>query len=226
MSDDNIELWDGVFQKNEWGKYPSVPIIRFIARHFYNAPNRRDIKILEIGSGTGANLWFCAKEGFSVIALEGSKVAVDRMLHRFDSEKLSSYLVDIKVGDYFNTLDSIEDSSVDAIIDSESLYCNSFNRTKDILRKCFDKLKSSGVMLSLTFADGTWGMTGEECDYHAVFPDDGPMKNKGFSRYTTKDDISNLYKLDNNTIERIERQEYFHTDFNVVKEWIIEVRKN
>lgn len=80
-------------------------------------------------------------------------------------------------------------------------------------------------MMSLTFADGTFGMSGKECDYNAVMPEIGPMAGKGFSRFTTKEDIEKLYKLENNIIERIERQEYFHTEENVVKEWVIELRK-
>lgn len=80
-------------------------------------------------------------------------------------------------------------------------------------------------MMSLTFAEGTWGMNGEECDYHAVMPIDGPMAGKGFSRYTSKNDIEKLYKLENNQIEKIERQEYYHSEENVIKEWIIELRK-
>ena len=115
--------------------------------------------------------------------------------------------------------------SIDAIIDVESLYCNSFIRTKEVIEKCFEKLKPNGVMLSLTFADKSWGFTGGECDYHAVFPEDGPMSGKGFSRYTTKNDIEKLYKLNDNKIERIEKQEYYYNQNNVIKEWIIEIKK-
>ncbi len=140
----NLQVWEKVFQENEWGKYPSIPVIRFIARNFYKVKNRKEIKILEIGSGTGANLWFCVREGFSVMALEGSQIGIDRMISRFNNEGLSSFIADIKVGDYFNTLDEIEDNSIDAIIDSESLYCNSFDRSKEIVVKCFNKLKAGG----------------------------------------------------------------------------------
>ena len=225
MQNENIQIWEKIFQENEWGKYPSVPVIRFIARNFYKVKNIKEIKILEIGSGTGANLWFCAREGFSVIGLEGSQTAIDRMENRFKDENLTSFITYMKAGDYFNTLDEIEDNSIDAIIDSESLYCNSFNRSKEIVVKSFNKLKVGGVMMSLTFADGTWGMSGKECDYHAVMPDTGPMSGKGFSRYTTRDDIEKLYKLKNNIIDRVERQEYFHSEEEVVKEWIIELKK-
>lgn len=222
----NLAVWEEIFQNNEWGKYPSAPVIRFIARNFYKVPNRKEIKILEIGSGTGANLWFCAREGFMVYGIDGSQTAVERMKDRFEKERLSEMLVDAKVGDYFDKLDEFENNSLDAIIDSESLYCNSFERSKEIIAKSFTKLKEGGAMISLTFADGTWGLDGEECDYHAVFPIDGPMGGKGFSRYTTKEDIDKLYKIDCNKIEKVEKQEYYHGENEIVKEWVIELRKN
>jgi SAM-dependent methyltransferase len=223
---DNLEIWEKIFLENEWGKYPSVPVIRFIARNFYKVKDRKNIKILEIGSGTGANLWFCGREGFSVIALEGSQTAVDRMENRFKEENLTDCLLDSKVGNYLYTLDEIDDNSIDAIIDSESLYCNSFNNSKKIIKKCFDKLKDNGVMMSLTFCEGTWGFDEEEVDYHAILPLKGPMANKGFTRYCTKEDIDKLYKLENSVIEKVERQEYYYSEESVVKEWIIEIRKN
>lgn len=80
-------------------------------------------------------------------------------------------------------------------------------------------------MMSLTFDEGTFGLSGEACDYHAVIPSTGPMSGKGFSRYTTRADIEKLYKLENNIIERVERQEYYYNEKNVVKEWIIELKK-
>lgn len=221
----NLETWEKIFQSHEWGKYPSIPVIRFMARNFYSVKNRKEIKILEIGSGTGANLWYCAREGFSVIALEGSQTGIERMKKRFEAENLTPYLLDVKQGDYYYTLDEIEDSSIDGIIDSESLSCNPFDRAREIIVKCFKKLKLNGLMLSITFAEGTWGLEGEECDYHATYPTVGPLANKGFTRYTTYDDINKLYKLHNNVIERIERQEYYYIEQHAVKQWVIEVRR-
>jgi len=225
MIDNNLEIWENIFQNNEWGKYPPVAVIKFIAKNFYKVKNRKDIKILEIGSGTGANLWFCAREGFSVYGIDGSKTAVDRMLKRFEDENLVDNLFGTSVGDYYDKLDDIEDESLDAIIDIESLYCNSFDKSREIVQKAFNKLKVGGVMFSLTFADGTYGLDGENIDYHAVLPIDGPMADKGFTRYTTKDDIVKLYKLYNNEISNIERQELHLNNGEVLKEWIIELQK-
>jgi len=225
MNNKNLNIWEDIFQNNEWGKYPPVALIRFIAKNFYKLKNRKDIKILEIGSGTGANLWFCAREGFSVYGIDGSKTAVDRMVNRFKEENLSDNLLGVSVGDYYDKLDDIEDETFDAIIDLESLYCNPFDRSREIVQKSFSKLKKGGLMFSLTFADGTYGLDGENISYHAVSPTKGAMANMGFTRYTTKDDIEKLYKLDNNEIVDIQRQELHLSDDEVIKEWIIALKK-
>ncbi|ELB7666084.1 SAM-dependent methyltransferase, partial [Campylobacter upsaliensis] len=36
----NEQIWEEIFSKKEWGKYPSESVIRFIARNFYNAKDR------------------------------------------------------------------------------------------------------------------------------------------------------------------------------------------
>ena len=145
---DNIKLWDEIYQSNEWGKYPPVPVIRFIAKNFYKDKNRKEIKILELGSGTGANLWFCAREGFSVYGIDGSLTAVSRMLERFKDENLTDMLIGSSVGDYYDQLHKLQDNYFDAIIDAESLYCNSFERSKEIVKSAFDKLKTGGCSLA------------------------------------------------------------------------------
>lgn len=221
----NLQVWEDIFQNQEWGKYPHVGIIKFIAKNFYKYKDRKSIKVLELGAGTGANLWFCAREGFSVYALEGSDTAMEILIQRFKEENLQDNLIETLTGDYYTSLDSITDNSIDAIIDMESLYCNPFDKTKEIIKKSFEKLKSSGVMCSITFDQGTYGIFGEEIDYHAVIPTTGPMGGKGFTRYTTKEDIEKLYKLPNNEITNIERQELHLANGEAIKEWIIELKK-
>ncbi|UJF25329.1 class I SAM-dependent methyltransferase [Suttonella sp. R2A3] len=137
MKNQNLILWEEIFANNEWGKYPALSVIKFIARSFYKVPNRKEIKILEIGSGTGANLWFCAREGFSVIALEGSQSAINTMKKRFEEERIDSNVLKYSCGDYYKTLDEIENNSLNAIIDMESLYCNSFYYSRKNHRKVF-----------------------------------------------------------------------------------------
>ncbi|EAI6302558.1 SAM-dependent methyltransferase, partial [Campylobacter jejuni] len=80
----NAQIWENIFSQKEWGKYPSENLIRFIAKNFYNVKDRSKINILELGLGTGANLWFCAKEGFSVSGIEWSKTGVERFKQRLE----------------------------------------------------------------------------------------------------------------------------------------------
>ncbi|MCR6582403.1 class I SAM-dependent methyltransferase, partial [Campylobacter insulaenigrae] len=106
--------WEQIFSKKEWGKYPSESIIRFIARNFYNVQDRSKINILELGFGTGSNLWFCAKEGFSVSGIEWSKTGAQRFEARMKDENLSDKIKQIEIGDYIDKLDNFEDESFDA----------------------------------------------------------------------------------------------------------------
>lgn len=167
MDNKNLAIRSEIFKNNEWGKYPPVALIKFIAKFFYKAPNRKDIKVLEIGSGTGANLWYIAREGFTVYGIDGSETACKILTKRLTSEKLDQMIGSIKVGDYYDRLNDFEDNYFDAIIDVESLYCNPFDKSKEIVQTSFDKLKKSGVLFSMAFADGTWGLDGKEIDYHA-----------------------------------------------------------
>lgn len=44
-------VWEDIFLKHSWGKYPAEDLIRFIARNFYSVPSRSEINILEVGCG-------------------------------------------------------------------------------------------------------------------------------------------------------------------------------
>jgi hypothetical protein len=57
MNSNNSEIWENIFSSNEWGKYPPISLVKFIAKNFYKVSDRKLVRILEIGSGPGANLW-------------------------------------------------------------------------------------------------------------------------------------------------------------------------
>ena len=222
----NSAIWENIFVSNEWGKYPPISLVKFVAKNFYKATDRNLVKILEIGSGPGANLWFMAREGFTVYGIDFSKTACERAVQRLTSENLSDRVGGILSGDYAEKLFEFEDNHFDAIVDVESLYCNSFENSRKILEICFSKLKPGGLMFSQTFSDKTWGLEGAPIGYHAVLPVDGPMAHKGYTRFTTKEDIEKLYKLESNQIKNVELQELHLYNGKSISEWIIEVEKN
>jgi len=71
-------IWEQIHSKRAWGKYPNEELVRFIGRNFFKIPReeRKSIKILEVGCGQGANLWFLAKEGFDVYGIDISPSAI------------------------------------------------------------------------------------------------------------------------------------------------------
>ena len=221
----NLEIWESIFKTREWGKYPPLALVRFIARNFYSVSDRSAIKILEIGSGAGANLWYLAREGFTIYGIDGSKTACEKAIRRLAEERLSDRIGDIIHGDYFDQIDTFADEYFDAIIDIGSLCCNSFEKTRQIIARAFKKLKTHGKFFSCTFADGTWGLDANQIDHNACYPIEGPMTGEGFNRFTSKEDIPMIYQPLGSKIISIQRQELHIDDKHRVNDWLIEVHK-
>lgn len=225
MADDNLQVWESIFMNREWGKYPPLSLVRFIAKNYYKASDRSAIKILELGSGTGANLWYLSREGFTVYGIDGSKTACEKAKQRLITEGLSGRIGSIIVGDYFDQLDFFADEYFDAIIDIGSLCCNSFDRAQQIIIKSIRKLRAHGRLFSQTFADGTWGLDFTPIGYNACYPIEGPMAGEGYNRFTSKKDISKLYQPSGSKIVSVQRQELHIDDEHRVNDWLIELEK-
>src|SRR5258708_2265107 len=115
-------VWEQVFTSQPWGKYPGEDLIRFVARHFYGRQERHAVRFLEVGSGTGANLWYIAREGFAAFGIEGSAAAAELARRRLGAEcpgwDAAPRSGRIDVGDILQL--PAADSSFDAVLDSEA----------------------------------------------------------------------------------------------------------
>ena len=197
------EIWENIFSKKEWGKYPSEAVIRFIARNFYNASDRNKIKILELGLGTGANLWFCAREGFRVSGIEFTQSGIERFKKRMNAENLNTQIDTILQGDYFEKLDELPDESFDAFMDSYSL---AYNDTCECasLHEVLKKLKSGGKFLSITPSLKNEGFDENSAlGYHLSKPTTGTDAFTGVIRFCDDSDINKLYNGANYEITSI-----------------------
>jgi 2-polyprenyl-3-methyl-5-hydroxy-6-metoxy-1,4-benzoquinol methylase len=105
--------WENVFSNQSWGKYPAESLIRFIARNFYNK-DRSNTRILEVGCGPGANIWYLSRENFNVFGIDGSKTAIQLAQKMLDNEKLKATLIE---DDIINL--PFEKNYFDGIIDVE-----------------------------------------------------------------------------------------------------------
>lgn len=214
--------WETVFKEQEWGKYPPECLIRFIAANYYKK-DRKTVKILELGSGTGANLWFMAREGFDVYGIECSKTAVERSKQRLQSEGLKA---DITIGDI--AVLPYQFSYFDAVVDGDCLYCNSTEDTKSILREVKRVLKKDGLFFSRTPTDKMYiGKLFDkvgDMEYSNIA--DGPLKGKGLARLLDRARLNRLYGEFFNILTIDKEEESRDNAAVLVSKWLIVCRNN
>lgn len=120
----------------------------FMAHNYYHVPERENIRVLEIGSGTGCNLAFLSKEGFATYGLDHSAFAVEMAKEFLEERQCSAEIVHSCA-----TSIPFESGFFDACIESNSIHCNS---TEDIL-KIFDEiyrvLKVGGKFFGIFVSD-------------------------------------------------------------------------
>jgi len=100
--------------------YPNEELLRFFGSYYFGLPSeaRRRVRVLEVGCGSGANLWMIAREGFEAHGLDLSTdgLALCReMLHKWGTSAL------LKQGDMTNT--DYENSFFDVLVDVFSSNC-------------------------------------------------------------------------------------------------------
>jgi ubiquinone/menaquinone biosynthesis C-methylase UbiE len=72
-----IEVFDRQYRARGFGSqraYPNENLIQFLASRYFKLSNddRAKVRVLEVGCGSGANLWMIAKEGFETHGIDSS----------------------------------------------------------------------------------------------------------------------------------------------------------
>jgi SAM-dependent methyltransferase len=184
-------VWEQIFSSREWGKYPPEHVVRFVARNFYRVPDRKQVRLLEVGCGPGANVWFMAREGFTVSGIDGSATAINRASERLSGEGLKA---DLRVGDYSTV--PWPDSSFDGVVENVSLYCNPWDAVKLALGEIRRVLKPGAPFLSSFFTDRTWGYglgTMVEPDGFIDITE-GPLAGTGFALLLNQARLCELFR--------------------------------
>jgi ubiquinone/menaquinone biosynthesis C-methylase UbiE len=113
-------IWEGIYSEGKaLNRYPFDQVVSFIYRNYSRAKPRAETKILEIGCGAGNNLWFAAREGFTVAGVDCSPSAIEYARQRFAEEGLQG---DLRVADFINL--PFPDNTFDFVIDREALTCS------------------------------------------------------------------------------------------------------
>ena len=133
-------------------RYPNEQLIAFIARNYFSLPqnSRKEIKILEVGCGSGANLWFLGKEGFDAYGIDTAPTGI-----KYCQEMLRLWNVEAKiaVGD-MKKLD-FPDETFDAIADVVSMQHLTYTDHLPCYREIYRALKKGGRFFSFHLGENS-----------------------------------------------------------------------
>ncbi len=193
-------LWETMFSTRAWGRYPSEDLIRFIAQRFYGRQPRSDVRLLEVGFGTGANLWYFAREGFSVHGLEGSEAGTAQARQRLDLEVPGwRDAPPAPGGDRLVARDMCEplpwgDAQFDAVVDCDAVTCVDHASACRVYAEMHRVTRPGGWLYVRTPAAGTWGDgSGPACGHNAWRCEEGPFAGTGCVRFATEADLAELF---------------------------------
>ena len=160
---------------------------------FSGAENRRDVRVLEVGCGAGANIWFLAREGFSATGIDGSETAIRIARDRLTSEQLEA---DLRVLDALSIAETFGDRSFDAILDVACLQHNMLIDVRRLLSEFARTLRPGGRVFSMAVAAGSFGDgTGEPIEpgsFRNVT--EGPARNLGVCHFFTLTELRELFQ--------------------------------
>lgn len=197
--------WDEIFRSREWGMEPALGVILMFTLGYYFC-DRANTKVLEIGCGTGANLWWVACEGYPIYGIDGSPIAIEKSRAHLDKVK-PGWKGELVIGDFLSL--PWPDNYFDAAIDVNAATCNSFEDMKAIFAEVHRVLKPDGIFHSQIFAEGTDPLCIQE-GTSAMFVAEGALQEL-YGEFSTP------------VIERRDRPHFGHN--NAVKEWLITTRK-
>lgn len=139
-------------QGKQVNKYPYGELISvfFNSLKFLdsNTIDKSAIKVLELGCGTGNNLWFFSELGFDTYGIDGSQRACDLANNLCQKRGVK---VNVQKA-YFDNL-PFENQSVDIVVDREATYCGTLKSVKNCWKEVNRVLKRGGLVISFMFSD-------------------------------------------------------------------------
>jgi SAM-dependent methyltransferase len=171
---------------------------------FGGEEDRSSVRLLEVGSGTGANLWFMAREGFCTHGIEGSETGVRISQERLDAEcpQWRANGGRVTAGDIGRL--PYRDGYFDAVLDVVAVCYSGFDAARAIYAELARATRPGGCLFSRMFARGCWGDgTGTAAGRDMWICGEGHLKGYGATRFTAEEDVPEL--LAGWSVERIER---------------------
>jgi len=226
LTEQNIDRWDTLFRSRSWGRYPPEELVRFTARTFPEIARRRQLRVLEVGCGPGANLWYLAREGFSVSGIDGSESAIGTAHERLIAEGLQNtdHRADLRVGNFVAL--PWADAEFDFVADIEAIYANPLPVIRSVISEIWRVLKPGGWFFGKMFGPRTTGITsGRQLEAGTTEnPDEGPLHGLGIAHSFTDGEIRREFAafsdLHLDWVDRSDRNGTVQ-----IFEWLVQARK-
>lgn len=188
-------VWETVYRSRAWGQYPGEDVIRFVKGRFGQAADPSQVRLLEAGCGSGANLWFMAREGFCACGVDRSATAVRLARERLDLEcpRWRAAGGQVEVGDLQGL--PWPDGSFDAVLDVVAVCYCSFDEAQRAYAELARVTQPGGRLFVRTFARGCWGEgTGQPAGPDMWLCSEGPLQGLGATRFTGEAQVTELLR--------------------------------
>ncbi len=218
-------VWESIYSDGKaLNRYPFDSVVQFIYRNYPRSKPRSETKILEIGCGAGNNLWFAAREGFTVSGVDGSPSAIEYARKRFAEEGLSA---DLRVADFIRL--PFEADTFDFVIDRAALTCSTFSDARRTIAEVRRVLARGGKFYFTPYSDRhssfASGRTGE--DGRTVDISGGTLTGIGPITFYGKRDVLGMFvdgwKMAG--LRHIEMSEELEAEVLVHAEWLAVAEK-
>jgi SAM-dependent methyltransferase len=216
-------VWEKKYSLGHMERYPWDMVVSFISHNTPKDVSRKDIRVLEVGFGTGSNLWFAAREGYSVYGIEGSSSAVKRANKRFKKNGLTG---DLRTGDF--TKLPFDDNMFDLVIDRGALVCVGKQAQKQAVSEIHRCLCNGGRFLHNPYSDSDSSVRNCEKGEDGLSVNiTGGLANSGHLCFNSRSELDDRFLVGWKLLQMQRREciDMLDTSGEVRADWIVIVEK-
>lgn len=189
--------------------YPNTELLSFLGCYGFmgNSEGNRNKKALEVGCGSGANLWMLAKEGFDTYGVDGSEEAIKLA----DKHLRAKWNVEAKLSTGFFHELPYESEMFDIVVDVVSLQHLDLEMSQHALREIMRVLVDGGLFYSYRLSDrsamymNSGGQYIDSVTVSDITTDHMPLAHNGTMSFWSANRVMEEYGACGLCVESIER---------------------
>jgi SAM-dependent methyltransferase len=217
-------VWEQKYSQGYATRYPWDFVVTFLFNHRPADRGIDETAVLEVGCGTGGNLWCAAREGFRVSGIDASPSAVAYAQNRFAVEALDG---DLRIGDF--TQLPFDGRQFDLAIDRAAITCCGFEDAEKAVGEVWRALKPGGKFLFNVYSDHHSSCAGGETGPGGVKLNisGGNLVGEGQIRFYSRGDLERMFASGWQfvSVEHMELSQRLQSSYSQHAEWRVVVQK-